>query len=221
MTTFSPSELYLTDGNQVQVLSAQTLAARRAFAITPGSTFVGIAPSGAFVTTSKDGTSWWDPATGARLRTIPGALQRVSWSADGALGVATRSDALLVVFRESDGQVLLELPLFAPLSTATVTSSRPERRLRPRRQARPAGHRARALPERQLQPAPEHRARAARRRSRPKNPKSVRRRLSDRGPPLSPRGDAGRLRHPAAARPGTDPQIRGDITRVSLRKGTT
>ena len=64
-------------------------------------------------------TSWWDPATGAIVRTENYPLTAATWSADGRFGAGTGDPASLFHFwREADGAQLC-----APGADATTAPS--------------------------------------------------------------------------------------------------
>lgn len=102
-------ELYTLTQNEIEVLDAKTLRSLRRFPWTFRAQFLGLSPAGLLVGANDFETSWWDPTTGQRVRTLSVQLKEVSWSADGELGTGTSAGALLHVWRERDGAELCRL----------------------------------------------------------------------------------------------------------------
>lgn len=113
---FSPdgARLYERTESELLVRDAATLEEVTRFAWSAAVSFLGVSPSGALIGASDDGTSWRDPETFAVQRTLGARLTSISFSADGALGVATSASATLH-FVTADG---VELTRAAPPSAA-------------------------------------------------------------------------------------------------------
>jgi len=106
--TFSAdgSELYLRSGDSVEVWDVRTRARLRSFPWPPKARYIGLAPDGSLVTATNTESTWWDPKTGGNVRTLPFALLRANWSADGAYGIGETGNTLLIAWDEADGTVL-------------------------------------------------------------------------------------------------------------------
>lgn len=103
-------ELYMATGGAFEVWDARTRAQLRSFPWPAQARYLGLAPDGSLVIATNTESSWWDPQTGERVRTLPFALLRASWSADGAYGVGETNDTLLVAWAEADGTILRRVP---------------------------------------------------------------------------------------------------------------
>lgn len=111
-------ELYVRAGATLDVMDARTLVRRRSLPWPTGTWFVARAPDGALVVSSQTESTWLNPQTGARMRTLPVPLDRAHWSADGARGVGESDAARLVAWSEADARVLRLVPhQIAPLPT--------------------------------------------------------------------------------------------------------
>lgn len=103
------TELYTTTQNEIEVLAVPSMTTLRRFRWSFRPTFQGLSPTGLLVETSEQGTSFWDPKTGQRTRTLPIAISSLTWSEDGVLSAGASAGTLLHVFRESDGRELVRI----------------------------------------------------------------------------------------------------------------
>ncbi len=87
----------------VAVVDAADLHPIRQFIVPTGVTFLGVSPGNELVGSLSGTTSWWNPATGAIVKTSSYSLTAATWSADGRFGAGTGDPAALFHFwRESD-----------------------------------------------------------------------------------------------------------------------
>jgi WD40 repeat protein len=105
---FSPdgAVVYVQQGDMVSALDPKTLQARGSFALTSGSSFLGVSPRDELVAASSGTTAWWDPATGRTSRSEPYAARALAWSQDGSLEIVTGGPALFQAFRTGDATEL-------------------------------------------------------------------------------------------------------------------
>jgi len=109
---FSPdgATLYVQQADVVSALDAGTLRPTGSFSWGTDPAFRAMAPNGNLVAATKAATSWWDAATGAVTRTLPFAVDEITWSRDGGLEVASAGGALFHAFRAADGMELCAPP---------------------------------------------------------------------------------------------------------------
>jgi hypothetical protein len=116
------SELFTETGATVSVVGSADLHTIHQFVVPPGVTFLGISPAGDVVGSLAGATSWWDPATGAVVKTSSYPLAAASWSGDGRFGAGTGDPSALFHFwREADDAQLCAPP--ADASTAPPLAS--------------------------------------------------------------------------------------------------
>jgi len=130
--------LFTETGTTVSAVGASDLHPISQFTAPAGVTFLGVSPANELVGALSGTTSWWNPATGAIVKTLSYSLAAATWSGDGRFGAGTGDPAALFHFwRESDdGQLCgppadsTTAPALASLGTAgpagenqTVTSS--------------------------------------------------------------------------------------------------
>ena len=115
---FSPDSavLYTRTGTTVNAVGATDLHPIGQVTFPAEVMFLGVSPAGDLVGSIGGATSWWDPATGAIIRTESYSLTAATWSADGRFGAGTGDPASLFHFwREADGA-----QLGAPAADATT-----------------------------------------------------------------------------------------------------
>ncbi|HEY7374781.1 MAG TPA: WD40 repeat domain-containing protein [Polyangia bacterium] len=118
---FSPdgARLYTRAADAITARATTDLHAAGQFAWPVDAVFLGISPSGDIVGTVGGQTSWWDPATGAVVRSASYPLAAATWSSDGRFGAGSGDPASLFHFwREADGA-----PLCAPAADTTSAPS--------------------------------------------------------------------------------------------------
>jgi WD40 repeat protein len=120
------SQIFTETGTTVTVSGSGDLHLVNQFTVPAGVVFLGVSPAGDLVGSVSGATSWWDPATGAIVRTFGHPLTAITWSADGRFGAGTGDPAALFHFwREADGAQLCgptadtsTAPTLASLGTA-------------------------------------------------------------------------------------------------------
>ncbi|HVV51283.1 MAG TPA: hypothetical protein VHO06_16560, partial [Polyangia bacterium] len=116
------NELFTETGTTVMVAGSADLHAVGQFTVPAGVTFLGVSPASDLVGSVSGATSWWDPATGAVVRSSPYPLAAATWSADGRFGAGTGDPAALFHFwREADDAQLCGPP--ADTRTAPALAS--------------------------------------------------------------------------------------------------
>jgi len=111
---FSPdgSQLFTETDLIVSALAVADLHTASQFSWPDGTFFLGVSPAGDIVGTSPTppsggSTNWFDPATGAVVRTVGFSLQQIVWTPDGKLGAGTGDPAALFhLWSEPDGGAL-------------------------------------------------------------------------------------------------------------------
>jgi WD40 repeat protein len=114
---FSPdgARLYTRTANGITAVATTDLHPVGQFAWPADAVFLGVSPAGEIVGAAGGQTSWWDPTTGAVVRSAGYALTAATWSSDGRFGAGTGDPADLFHFwREADGA-----PLCAPPADAS------------------------------------------------------------------------------------------------------
>ena len=105
------AQLFIETGTTVSAVSASDLHAVSQFTAPAGVTFLGGSPANELVGSVSGTTSWWNPATGAVVKTSSYPLAAATWSGDGRFGAGTGDPAALFHFwRESDGGQLCGPP---------------------------------------------------------------------------------------------------------------
>ena len=91
-----------------------------------GVTFLGISPENELVGSVSGSTSWWNPATGAIVRTSRYPLTAATWSGDGRFGAGIGDpNALFHFWRESDDGQLCGPPADQTSAPALTTLGTP------------------------------------------------------------------------------------------------
>jgi hypothetical protein len=91
-----------------------------------GAAFLGVSPAGDLVASTSGATSWWDPVTGAIVRTAGFALTSLTWSRAGRFGAGSGDAAALFHFwRETDGTELCGPPADASSAPALESLGTP------------------------------------------------------------------------------------------------
>jgi len=110
------SQLFTLSDTIVSALSTDDLHPLTQFSWPEGTVFLGVSPAGDVVGTNLSlpsgggSTTWFDPATGATVRSAGYPLRQIVWTPDGQLGAGTGDPAALFhVWHEPDGA-----PLCAP-----------------------------------------------------------------------------------------------------------
>jgi len=104
----------------VSALATQDLHTISQFAWPDGAVFLGVSPAGDLVggnLTQPTGgsTTWFDPTTGAPVRSVGYPLQQIAWTPDGRLGAGIGDTATLFhLWREPDGAKLCAPELRGP-----------------------------------------------------------------------------------------------------------
>ena len=121
---FAPDSatLYVQEAGVVLSLDARTLRPLGSFQLGDGDIFKAVAPNGDLVAIGAGSTSWWDPATGTMVRSVPFAADQIAWSRDGGLEVLTGGGALFHAYRAADGAELCASPAGGPTITYLTTS---------------------------------------------------------------------------------------------------
>ena len=97
------AQLYVETGTVVSAVDASDLHPVSQFTAPAGVTFLGVSPGNELVGSASGTTSWWNPATGALVKTSSYSLAAATWSGDGRFGAGTGDPAALFHFwRESD-----------------------------------------------------------------------------------------------------------------------
>jgi len=97
------AQLFTETGTTVAAVGAADLHPISQFAVPAGVTFLGVSPASELVGSVSGSTSWWNPSTGAIVRSSGYALAAATWSGDGRFGAGTGDPAALFHFwRESD-----------------------------------------------------------------------------------------------------------------------
>ena len=110
---FSPdsARLYTRVGGSIRLVASADLSPIGQFDWPADAVFLGISPTGNVVGSVGGATSWWDPMTGAIVRTEGYPLAAATWSADGRFGAGTGDPARLFHFwREADAAQLCAPP---------------------------------------------------------------------------------------------------------------
>jgi WD40 repeat protein len=116
------AQLFVETGTTVSALDAADLHSISHFAAPAGVTFLGVSPANDLVGSASGTTSWWNPATGAVVRTSSYPLAAATWSGDGRFGAGTGDpNALFHFWRESDDGQLCGPP--ADRTTAPALAS--------------------------------------------------------------------------------------------------
>jgi WD40 repeat protein len=116
------TQLFTQSGATVAVVGATDLHPIRQFTVPVGVTFLGVSPASELVGSVSGTTSWWNPATGAIVKTSRYPLTSATWSADGRFGAGTGDPGALFHFwRESDDGQLCGPP--ADLTSAPPLAS--------------------------------------------------------------------------------------------------
>ena len=105
------AQLFVETGATVSAIGASDLHPISQFAAPSGVTFLGVSPANELVGSVLGTTSWWNPATGAIVKTSTYPLAAATWSSDGRFGAGTGDPAALFHFwRESDDAQLCGPP---------------------------------------------------------------------------------------------------------------
>ncbi|HSY42098.1 MAG TPA: WD40 repeat domain-containing protein, partial [Polyangia bacterium] len=116
------AQLFIETGTTVSAVGASDLHPVSQITVPAGVAFLGISPANELVGAVSGKTSWWNPATGAIVKTSSYSLAAVTWSGDGRFGAGTGDPAALFHFwRESDDGQLCGPP--ADLTSAPVLAS--------------------------------------------------------------------------------------------------
>ncbi len=111
----------------VSALAVADLQPVKQFSWPDGTVFLGVSPAGNVVGStpiqaSGGSTTWFDPATGAVVRTVGYPLQRIVWTPDGKLGAGTGDPAVLFhLWAEPDGAALCAPAVSGPPAPALAT----------------------------------------------------------------------------------------------------
>jgi WD40 repeat protein len=108
---FSPdgTRLYALNGATIEVLATIDLHMLTSFSWPSGVAFVAVSPGGALLGSSGSSTSYFDPTSGAVVRTLPFPLASVVWTADGRFAVGSGDPAFLFhMWIESTGAELCD-----------------------------------------------------------------------------------------------------------------
>jgi len=99
--------LYTQNGNLVGAVGATDLHAISSFTWPAGTTFVAVSPQNDLLGTVGGSTSYFDPASGAVVRTLSFPLTSASWTTGGGFGVGSGDPAALFhLWIESSGTQL-------------------------------------------------------------------------------------------------------------------
>ena len=116
------AQLFVETGTTVSAVDASDLHPISQFTAPAGVTFLGVSPANELVGSVSGTTSWWNPATGAIVKTSSYSLAAATWSGDGRFGAGTGDPAALFHFwRESDDAQLCGPP--ADLTSAPALAS--------------------------------------------------------------------------------------------------
>ena len=119
-------QLFTETGTTVSVVDASDLHPISQFAVPAGVTFLGVSPANELVGSASGATSWWNPATGAIVKTSSYPLTAATWSADGRFGAGAGDPAALFHFwRESDDGQLCGPPADRTSAPALTTLGTP------------------------------------------------------------------------------------------------
>ena len=119
-------ELFVETGTTVSAVDGGDLHLISQFTAPAGVTFLGISPANELVGSVSGTTSWWNPATGAIVKTSSYPLTAATWSADGRFGAGTGDpDALFHFWRESDDGQLCGPPADRTTAPALTTLGTP------------------------------------------------------------------------------------------------
>ncbi len=106
------TRLFTLADTVVSVLSTGDLRTLAQFSWPAGTVFLDVSPAGDVVGTNLTvpaggSTTWFDPATGAPVRSVAYRLQQIVWTPDGKLGAGTGDPgALFHVWHDPDGAAL-------------------------------------------------------------------------------------------------------------------
>ena len=116
------AQLFVETGTTVSAVGAADLHPLSQFTAPAGVIFLGVSPANELVGSLSGTTSWWNPATGAIVKTSSYPLAAATWSSDGRFGAGTDNPAALFHFwRESDDGQLCGPP--ADSTTAPALAS--------------------------------------------------------------------------------------------------
>jgi WD40 repeat protein len=116
------AQLFIETGTTVSAVGAADLHPVSQITVPAGVAFLGVSPANELVGAVSGKTSWWNPATGAIVKTSSYPLSAVTWSADGRFGAGTGDPAALFHFwREADDGQLCGPP--ADLTSAPALAS--------------------------------------------------------------------------------------------------
>ncbi len=116
------TQLFTETGTTVAVVGAADLHSVGQFTVPAGVTFLGVSPGNELVGSASGTTSWWNPATGAIVKTSSYPLTAATWSGDGRFAAGSGdSTALFHFWRESDDAQLCGPP--ADLTSAPALAS--------------------------------------------------------------------------------------------------
>jgi len=116
------AELFTETGTTVAVVGAADLHPISQFTVPAGVAFLGVSPASELVGSVSGSTSWWDPSTGAIVRSSGYSLAAATWSGDGRFGAGTGDPTTLFHFwREAEDVQLCGPP--ADGSTAPALTS--------------------------------------------------------------------------------------------------
>jgi WD40 repeat protein len=119
-------QLFVETDSTVSALDATDLHPISQFAAPAVVTFLGVSPANELVGSVSGKTSWWNPASGAILRSSSYPLTAATWSADGRFGAgAGDPNALFHIWRESDDGQLCGPPADRTSAPALTTLGTP------------------------------------------------------------------------------------------------
>lgn len=110
---FSPdgARLYTRTGTSITAVASTDLRPVGQINWPAEAVFLGVSPAGDLIGSIGGATSWWDPTTGAVVRTASYPLTAATWSSDGRFGAGMGDPARLFHFwREADAAQLCAPP---------------------------------------------------------------------------------------------------------------
>jgi WD40 repeat protein len=121
------SRLYTLNAGAIEVVGTTDLHPITTFAWPSGTSFVGVSPAGDLVGTTSGASAYFDPNSGALVRTLPFPLTTARWTADGRFGVGGGDPVALFHFWSEAGGTPLcgppagtgSAPSIASLGTTT------------------------------------------------------------------------------------------------------